>query len=307
MTGMKIRIGVGPGVGAAGGMDAEAFFSYIDTCERIGWDSIWFSERVGGDILDPLAAVSVAIGRSERLKFGFSVLVLPGRNPVLLAKQLATMDVLSQGRVVTAFGLGSPLPDESSIFGVDRKERAARTDEAARLMQRLWSEDDVTFEGRFYNVRNLSLRPKPVQQPLDLWFGGHSEAACRRVGRVGTGWLPSFVAPSEYKAKVETIKAEADRCGREIEEDHYGALVPYIPPGKADAAETVLGVLQTRRPELDPREVVAVGGDDALRALLEEFIAQGATKFVIVPAVAPDDWSEELQRTYDNVTRVLED
>ncbi len=303
---MKVRIGVGPGVGGAAGMDADKFNGLIDACERIGWDSIWFSERVGGDILDPLAAMSVAIGRSERLKFGFSVLVLPGRNPVLLAKQLATMDVLSKGRVVTAFGLGSPLPDESAIFGVDRKERAARTDEAALLMQRLWSEDEVTFEGRFYNVRNLSLRPKPVQQPLDLWFGGHSDAACRRVGRVGTGWLPSFVAPSEYKAKVETIKAEAARNGRELEEDHYGALVPYIPPGKSEAAETVLSVLVARRPEIDPRDVIAIGGDDNLRALLEEFIAQGATKFVIVPAVAPDDWEEELQRTYDNITRPLE-
>jgi probable F420-dependent oxidoreductase len=293
-------------VGAAGGMDAERFFSYIDACERIGWDSIWFSERVGGDILDPLAAMSVAIGRSERLKFGFSVLVLPGRNPVLLAKQLATMDVLSKGRIVTAFGLGSPLPDESAIFGVDRKERAARTDEAAQLMQKLWASDDVTFEGRFYSVRNVSLRPKPVQQPLDLWFGGHSDAACRRVGRFGTGWLPSFVAPSEYKAKVEAIKAEAATNGRQLEEDHYGALVPYVPPGKEDAAELVLSVLAKRRPEIDPRDVVAVGGDDSLRALLEEFVAQGATKFVIVPAVAPDDWEEELQRTYDNVTRPLE-
>ena len=303
---MKVRVGVGPGVGAAGGMDAERFFGYIDACERVGWDSIWFSERVGGDILDPLAAMSVAIGRSERLKFGFSVLVLPGRNPVLLAKQLATMDVLSKGRIVTAFGLGSPLPDESAIFGVDRKERAGRTDEAAQLMQRLWSEDDVTFEGRYYNVHNVSLRPKPVQQPLDLWFGGHSDAACRRVGRYGTGWLPSFVAPSEYKAKVEAIKAIAAENGRELEEDHYGALVPYVPSGKQDASEAVLSVLAKRRPEIDPRDVVAVGGDANLRALLEEFVTQGATKFVIVPAVAPDDWEEELQRTYDNVTKPLE-
>lgn len=304
---MKIRIGVGPGVGAAGGMDAEAFFSYIDTCERVGWDSIWFSERVGGDILDPLAAMSVAIGRSERLKFGFSVLVLPGRNPVLLAKQLATMDVLSKGRIVTAFGLGSPLPSEHEIFGVTKKERAARNDEAVRLMVKLWTEDDVTFEGSFCNVKNLTLRPKPIQQPYpDVWFGGHSDAACRRVGRIGTGWLPSFVAPSEYKAKVDSIKAEAARNEREIEEDHYGALIPYIPTGKEEVTETVLGVLAARRPEIDPRDVIATGGDSNLRALVEEFITQGATKFVVVPAVAPGDWSEELHRVYDNVTRPLE-
>ena len=303
---MKVRIGVGPGVGAAGGMDAEKFFAYIDACERIGWDSIWFSERVGGDILDPLAAMSVAIGRSERLKFGFSVLVLPGRNPVLLAKQLATMDVLSKGRIVTAFGLGSPLPSEHEIFGVTRKERAARNDEAVRLMVKLWTEDDVTFEGRFFNVSNFTLRPKPIQQPYpDVWFGGHSEAACRRVGRIGTGWLPSFVLPSEYKAKVELIKAEAERNEREIEEDHYGALVAYIPPGREDMADTVLSLLSARRPEADAREVLAVGHTD-LRVKLEELITQGSTKFVVVPAVPPLDWADELQTTYDSIVKPLE-
>ena len=247
---MKIRIGVGPGVGGAAGMDADAFNGFIDACERIGWDSIWFSERVGGDILDPLAAMSVAIGRSQRLKYGFSVLVLPGRNPVLLAKELATMDVLSKGRIVPVFGLGSPLPSEHEIFDVNPKERGKRTDEATQLMVKLWTEDDVTFEGRFFKVRNFTLRPKPVQQPHpDVWFGGHSEAACKRVGRVGTGWLPSFVAPSEYKAKVDLIKEEAARNGREIEEDHYGALVPYV-PDDADRGRSLENVLQ--RPEAAP-------------------------------------------------------
>ena len=88
------------------------------------------------------------------------------------------------------------------------KERAARTDEATKLIVKLWTEDDVTFEGRFYSVTNFTLRPKPVQQPHpDVWFGGHSDAACRRVGRIGTGWLPSFVATDEYKAKVESHQA----------------------------------------------------------------------------------------------------
>jgi probable F420-dependent oxidoreductase len=288
-------------------MSGDGFWSFIDACERIGWDSIWFSERVGGDIMDPLAAMGAAIGRSTRLKFGFSVLVLPGRNPVLLAKELATMDVLSNGRIVPVFGLGSPLPSEHEIFMVDRKERGARTDEATKLMVKLWTEDDVTFEGRFYSVTNFTLRPKPVQQPHpDVWFGGHSEAACRRVGRIGTGWLPSFVAASEYKAKVELIKSVAEANEREIEEDHYGALVAYIPPGREDVTETVMSVLSARRPEVDARDIVATGGHDDLRGKLEELIAQGATKFVVVPAVPPPDWEAELAQVYDAVVKPLE-
>ena len=303
----KIKVGFGPGVGAAGGMDSEGFFGLIDALERIGWDSIWFSERAGGDILDPLAATSVAIGRSAKLKFGFSVLVLPGRNPVLLAKELATMDVLSKGRVVAAFGLGSPLPDESAIFGIDRKERAGRTDEATKLIVKLWTEDNVTFEGRYFTVRDFTLRPKPVKKPHpDVWFGGHSEAAAKRVGRIGTGWLPSFIAPSEYKSKVDIIKAEAERNDRAIEDDHYGALVAYIPPERSDVKETVLSLLAARRPEVDASDIVVTEGDDALRAKIEEFITQGGSKFVVIPAVPPSNWEDELARLYDSVVVPLE-
>lgn len=305
---MKVRIGVGPGIGAAGGMGAEQFFGFVDTCERIGWDSLWFSERIGGDVLDPMAAMAVAAGRSQRLKFGTSVLVVPGRNPVLLAKELASLDVLSGGRIVPVFGLGSPIPSEHEFFGVKRSERAARTDEAVELMVRLWTEESVTHEGRFFTVHDLTLLPKPVQQPHpDVWFGGHSEPACRRVGRLGTGWLPSFVAPSEYAGCVELIKRTAAEHGREIEEDHYGALLPYVPEGAEELAETVLQITAARRPGIDPRDVIPVGGPAVLRAAVERLIEQGATKFVVVPAVPPKDWTDELQRVYDDVVTPLED
>ncbi|MEX0873666.1 MAG: LLM class flavin-dependent oxidoreductase [Actinomycetota bacterium] len=305
---MKIRIGIGPGIGASAGLGFDGFNALIDGCESIGWDSFWFSERVGGDVLDPMAAMGVAIGRTKKLKFGTSVLVLPGRNPVLLAKELATLDVLSNGRIVPVFGLGSPLPSEHELFGIARSERAERTDEAVELMVRLWTEDNVTHEGRFFTVHDLTLLPKPVQKPHpDVWFGGHSDAAARRVGRLGTGWLPSFVAGPEYKAKVDLIKAVAAEHDREIESDHYGALIPYVPVGTAEqTTETVLSVVGARRPGVDPKDVVSVGGDGALRGRLEEFIEAGATKFVVLPAVPPADWGEELQRLYDDVVTPLE-
>jgi len=304
---MKVRVGIGPGIGASAGMGAEGFWSLIDACESVGWDSLWFSERVAGDVLDPLAAMGAAIGRSKRLKYGTSVLVLPGRNPILLAKELASLDVLSDGRIIPVFGLGSPFPSEHQLFGIPRSERAARTDEAVELIVKLWTETDVTFEGRFFSVTNVTLLPKPVQEPHpDVWFGGHSEAACRRVGRLGTGWLPSFVTSAEYKPKVDLIKEVAEKHGREIEEDHYGALVPYIPKGKEEMADTVLSLIAARRPEVDPSEVIVPGGDADLRARLESLVTQGATKFVVVPAVPPGDWGEELQRLYDNVVAPLE-
>src|SRR5947208_15785161 len=147
---MKIKIGFGLGTTAAAAVDGESFWSIVDTCESLGWDSLWFSERVSGPTFGPLASMAATAGRTRRLKFGPSVLVVPGRNPVLLAKELATIDVLSKGRLVTAFGLGVDSSAEREAFGVERSESAARTEEAVTLIKRLWTEDGVTFEGRFF-------------------------------------------------------------------------------------------------------------------------------------------------------------
>src|SRR5947208_5825199 len=184
---MKIKIGFGLGTTAAAAVDGESFWSIVDTCESLGWDSLWFSERVSGPTFGPLASMAATAGRTRRLKFGPSVLVLPGRNPVLLAKELATIDVLSSGRLVAAFGLGVEDPQEQAVFGVvDRKEAAARSEEAVRLIQQLWTETDVTREGRYFHVRNFTLLPRPTQRPCpDVWFGGNSRPALRRTAEIG--------------------------------------------------------------------------------------------------------------------------
>lgn len=304
---MKIRVGFGFGVAAGADIGGERFLALLDACERLGWDSIWFSERVTGGLLDPLAAMAAAAARTRRLKFGPSVLVLPGRNPVLLAKELATIDVISDGRLVVAVGLGAPVPADHAALGVPRTEAAARTEEAVVLMKRLWTEDGVTHEGRFFSVRGASVGPRPAQRPHpDVWFGGHSTAALGRTGRVGDGWLPSFVTPGEYKAKADVVREVAAAAGRAVDDEHYGALVPYIPGGTGVDPAAVLTAVAARRPDAAPEEVVALDGARALRDRLEAFAAQGASKFVVVPAVPPRDWDEELARLRAEVAAPLE-
>ena len=303
---MKVRVGFGFGVSAAGGLDAQAFWSVIDALEEQGWDSLWLSERATGDVAGPIAGLAAVAGRTRKLKLGHSVLVVPGRNPLLLAKELATIDLLSGGRFVAAFGLGAEEPREREAYGVEKGTAGAMTEEAVVLMKRLWSEERVTHEGRFYRVNDVALRPKPHRRPHpDVWFGGHSKAALRRVARLGEGWLPSFIAPAEYRGLADTIRDTAAEAGRTVDEEHYGALVAYLGHESSAAADAFLAAIRARRPGVDPRELVATSDDD-LRAKLERFVEGGASKFVIVPLAPARDWSAELARLHRAVVEPVE-
>lgn len=305
---MKIKVGFGLGTSVGSALDPLQFWSIIDTLEADRWDSMWLSERASGGTFGPIAATAAIAGRTRRLKFGFSVLVLPGRNPVLLAKELATIDALSNGRLVAAFGLGVEDPKEQEVFGVvDRKEAAGRSEEAVRLIHRLWTETDVTHEGRYFQVRSFTLLPRPAQQPCpDIWFGGNSRPALRRTAEIGTGWLPSFLTARDYRAGAEKIRELAAAAGRAIDPEHFGVLIAYLAPNDRDRAAGFLSRLAALRPGADLPSLLVFGDDAALRERIEGFVAAGASKFVIVPLVAPPSWTEELGRLRENVVRPVE-
>jgi probable F420-dependent oxidoreductase len=271
--------------------DAGSFAALVDALEDLGFDSLWLSERATGPTLDPLVALGVAAGRTTTLKLGTSVQVLPGRNPVLLAKQWASLDVLSGGRALPAFGLGVVDPIEQQAFGVAREDRASRFDEALPLMRRLWTEDTVEHHGTWFDYEGVGIGIRPVQQPPDVWLGGRAPGELRRVGRLADGWLPSFTTPSEVAAGREVVADAAATAGRAIDPEHWGALVAYAP---TEVPPAVLELVAKRLPGVDPVEVVPVGAD-ALRRTLEGFIAVGFSKLVPVPFGATiADWDAEL-------------
>src|SRR5438270_10878388 len=156
---MKIRIGYG--LGTAGNSDLAGL---VDGLERHGFDSLWLSERVTGPAVDPLVGLSFAAGRTTKLKLGTSVLVLPGRNPVVLAKELASLDVLSEGRLLPAFGLGAPNAAEHQAFGVQRQERASLFDEMLPLLRRLWTAERIDHDGPHLHLAGIGNAVQPPGQ-----------------------------------------------------------------------------------------------------------------------------------------------
>ena len=289
---MKVRVGYGLGVRTR--LNDEGFAAVVDALEALRFDSLWLSERIGGAAPDPVVGMAFAAGRTDRLKLGMSVMVLPGRNPVVVAKELATLDRLSGGRLLPAFGLGVADPHEQQAFGVERGERAAWFDEALAVIRACWTDERVTHDGPRFHYDGLRVEPKPRQSPPDVWLGGIAPSELRRVGRLADGWLPSFVTPRDAaagRAVIEQVAAEHDR---EIEDEHFGVLVPYTLDGLPD---TVMATLAARRPDLqDPEELVPQGWE-ALVATVEAFVAAGTSKFVVLPLVEPASaaaWTDHL-------------
>lgn len=271
---MKVRFGVSLGTDVG----PEALADVVDRLEAEGVDSLWFSELVYSPAIDPTVGMAVALARTRHLKVGTSVAVLPGRHPVLVAKQLLSMAALAPKRVLPVFGLRPALPVERDLFVVPEGKRAAVFDESLTLLRRVLRKDGVTFTGEFFSVRDVTLAPKPAA-PLDIWLGGSSSAGYRRIGTHADGWLGSFLTPAETRAAVAEIRAVADAAGRHVPDDHFGINVAV---GTGELPDAVRAAIHARRPDLDPAELVAPDWP-ALHAMLDGYIAAGLTKFVIRP------------------------
>src|SRR5262245_8817246 len=282
---MKIRIGVGAGGASA---TPEALAELVSGLDELGFDSLWLSEVLTGPVLDPVVGLSWAAARSPRLKLGTTML-LPGRHVLRLAKQLASLDVLCQGRLLVTLVPGLTYAPERDAIGVEPKQRGAFIDEALPLLRRLWAGETVTHEGATGRFRDGKLSPRPLQQPLEVWLGGNVPAALERCGRLSDGWLPSQCTPEEAAAGRVVIEDAAARAGRSISSEHFGMSIGYASAPIDPATARAMSARRPRALELTPV------GWPALRALIEQFIAVGFSKFVLRPVVAPPSWRAELE------------
>ncbi len=272
---MKVRFGVGLGAGSG----PDELSGLVDRLEASGVDSLWFSELVYSRAVDPFVGMAYALARTAHLKVGTSVAVLPGRHPVLVAKQLASLAALAPGRVLPVFGLRSAIPAEREIFAVPAGERAAVFDESLRLLRSVLEDDNAAFSGRYFEVTSAAVQPRPVKR-LDIWLGGSAPAAFRRIGRLGDGWLGSFLTPDEARRATEAIQAAAAEVGREIEPDHFGISLA-VADGEVPAE--LAAAARQRRPDVEPADLIASSWS-ALHRQIDAYIASGLTKFVIRPA-----------------------
>jgi probable F420-dependent oxidoreductase len=282
---MKIRIGVGAGASSA---TPEAVTELVTGLDDLGFDSLWLSEVLTAPALDPMVGLAWAAATNPRVKLGTTML-LPGRNVVRLAKQLASLDVLCRGRLLVTLVPGLTYPPEREAIGVDPKRRGAVIDDALPLLRRLWAGETVSHDGPAGSFRDVRLAPLPVQQPLEVWLGGTVPAALERCGRLSDGWLPSLCTPEEAAVGRVVIEEAAARAGRAISSEHFGMSIGYARTPIDPATARTMAARRPRSVELTPV------GLPALRQLIERFIAVGFSKFVVRPLTAPASWRAELE------------
>jgi probable F420-dependent oxidoreductase len=275
---MKVRIGVS--LGPAGTPDR--FAAEVDLLEQAGVDSLWLPENVYSPLVDPFTGLAFALSRTRRLKAGTGISVLPGRHPVLVAKQLASLAGLAPGRVLPVFGLQPAQPAERALFPVPGGQRAAVFDESLALLRLLLTSPTVSYTGSYFTVSGVSVGTLPAK-PLDIWLGGSAPGGLRRVGRLADGWLGSLLTPAEAGAAVAVIQQAAADAGRVVDPDHFGLSLPVAFDGIPDA---LLASIRRRRPEADPGTLVAAGWAGA-RSMIEQYVEAGLSKFVVRPAGLP--------------------
>ncbi len=281
---MSVRVGIG--FSTYPFESGRAFVRFASWLERNGVDSLWQTDRLVSrePFLEAMSAMAAAAGATEKLRFGMNAIVASFRDPLLLAKQCATIDYLSGGRLLPVFGIGAADAVEFRAAGLSAERRGARVDEMLVLMQRLWTEEQVTFEGEFFRYADCTITPRPVQRPLPCWIGGHSPSAIKRTARHATGWLAGLRTPAEVAPIIAAIRRELVAAGRTIDLDHYGAGFGFRFGSWDDPAVQRLGrAPRNATATFDPRGYYAIGVADAIVERCRQDTEAGVSKFVLIP------------------------
>ena len=199
---------------------------HVTAVETLGFDSVWTGEHMlfHGPVTDGLITLAAFAGKTARVKIGSAINLLPLRPPVVVAKAVSTLDVVSKGRFIFGVGVGGEFPKEFEACGVPHRERGRRTSEAIEICRKLWTEDHVNYQGKIFQLDDVTMLPKPVQPGgPPIIVSGRSEAAMRRAARLGDGYMPYLFTPERYTQSLRTIHAIAGEQNRDM-----SRFTPYL-------------------------------------------------------------------------------
>jgi probable F420-dependent oxidoreductase len=262
----------------------ENVLNFAKKCEVMGLHSMWTIDRIAYDNLEPLTVLAAAAAATQKIRIGTSVL-LPGlRHPALLAKTIATLDFISNGRVTIGVGFGSRENDFTAVE-VPFEGRGSRAVECVQLMKRLWTEENVTHKSRFFNVQNLTLGPRLIQKPHPpIFTGGSVEVSLKRAGTWANGFICGSSAIPEFSTTWEKVAQYARAAGRNPNEiEKAGLTFMAINDNTAKALETLNGYVMRYYGRLrgDVASTSLVGSPAAVADRIEAFLSRGLDTLII--------------------------
>ncbi len=294
-----------PQVFIDGPVDSEHIKRFAARAEELDYDSLWTQERILShfSMLEPVTLMTYVAAVTSRLKIGSSVLLTVLRNPLQLAKSLASLDQLSGGRIIAGVGLGGILgrqwPEPETVFGYPSEHRVTRFVEGIKVMRALWQEERISFEGRFWNFTDVAMEPKPLQRPFPLWFGGHAEPALRRAVTFGDGWMGAGSSDTQrFVKEYGRITRLLDQAQRDPATFAVSKRVYLAVDDDRDRAERRLReffAVRYRNADLGTR-VCIWGGRQEVIDRLNEVVRAGARHLLLNPAFDETEHLELLAR-----------
>ena len=281
----------------------ESQWRIVRRLEALGYDSVWTGDHIAFNVPmhESLTLLASYTPITSRLRLGTCVYLLALRGPAVAAKMTATLDVLSGGRFIFGVGVGGEIPREWELCGVPRGERGARVTEAIDVVRTLWRDSPASFDGRFTRFKDVSIEPRPVQQPgPPIWVGGRSEAALRRAGRQGDGWISYVVQPERYRESVARIREAAQAAGRSLDGFACGHLT-FITLGRdyESARATWVRMLSRRyAQDFSPlaEKYGIIGTPEQCLERLERFREAGCNYFILDTIVDFEQQEEHVER-----------
>lgn len=305
---MTIRIGIGSAF--APPLPESNLWDWIQLCERLGIDSFWPSDFLLEPNLEPLTLLAAIAAKTERMRLGTNAMLLPLREPLVLAKQLSTIDYLSKGRLFPSFSLAAPWDPAWAASWLSTGHRGNKANETIALIRDLLEQDHVAFSGDHFQYEGPGIKPRP-SPALSLWVGGDSPGAIQRTAIYGDGWLGGLTAPDKAASVVVRINSALISAGRTIETDHYGVTLPFRLGNKNNPLVVSLHERIASRLNWKPHggmhEAFAVGSADEITTLLERYIEAGISKFVVLPIAGDaDELLEQTERLALEVIPLIE-
>jgi probable F420-dependent oxidoreductase len=264
--------------------------NHVTAIEALGFDSVWTGEHMlfHGPVTDGLITLAACAGMTSRLKIGSAITLLPLRPPVVVAKAVSTLDLISRGRFIFGIGIGGEFPKEFEACGVPHHERGRRANEAIEICRKLWTEDHVTYQGKIFQLDDVTMLPKPLQPGgPPIVVSGRSEAAMRRAARLGDGYMPYLFTPERYAESLENIYALAREQQRDMSRfTPYHLVFTAVGETHAEAHRLAVAKLSERYNQpFEPlvERYCALGTPQECVERLQRFAEAGARHIILSP------------------------